>query len=121
MAKDRLPKAPTNRQLAEQIEALKESTKNNATQDDLAQLAAHLFTVDADTKQLIPKFATAAQVAPVVEWHENLVQAAKFTSTGGKWLSRTVLALAAFFLAWGVLMGGLKGFLAWVAGWALTK
>lgn len=94
-----------------------------ASKDDVAAIQAIVDTMYRamfdEEHQL--KLATKADVKPVVDFYSNLVLSAKITSNGGKWISRFVLGLVAFFVAVGALTGMFKGFIAWLVAWAMPK
>lgn len=98
-----------------------------ATKDDITAVGQNVSNQIEELKKLFldekgdPKFATKQDVAPVLSLYNNIVLSAKITSTGGKWFYRIVLTLAALFIAWGVLLGGFKGFLASLFVWATPK
>lgn len=87
-----------------------------ASKDDIAGVKQDVSNLSAaifDEKSEL-KIATKADVQPVVDWHRNLVAAARFTSIGGTWTSRIILGIATILLALGVIKGGLAHALAWL-------
>lgn len=93
------------------------------TKDDLADFAKLFVETDekGDIKfgtdgKMVPRFATAKDVAPVKAFYDKLALSAQIVDGAGKGISKTVFWLAAFLLALGVITGKIWVLLAWLAG-----
>ena len=96
-----------------------------ATKKDLRDFAMLFVECDAtgvpimgEDGKMIPKFATKKDVAPVIELYDTLSLSAKITTKTGRFLQWVILTIAGLIIAFGIVTGGLKGFLAGVAAWA---
>ena len=83
-----------------------------AVQTDIATISKALFDEDSTLK-----LATRADVQPVVDLYQKLMLSAKITGGFSKWMSRTILVLAATLIGWSALMGYLQSFIATVITW----
>lgn len=66
-----------------------------------------------------PKFATAENVAPMLDFWNKAVLSARIVDGGGKWFYRAVVGIAGLLIAFGVISGGLKAFIVGIATWAV--
>lgn len=85
-----------------------------ATKEDMQELKALLVDETGEVR-----FATKHDVSPVIELYNTLAMSGKIVSGGGKWFSRAVLVTASLIIAFGVISGGFKAFLAGIIGWVM--
>lgn len=87
-----------------------------ATAESVEKL--HKLLVDDDGT---PRFATKRDVAPLLKFYNNIILSAQITEGAGKWISRTILWLAGFLIAMGIITGGFKAAVAGLLAWVTPK
>lgn len=89
--------------------------------EEQARVREVLESSQTKMQNTIDTLATKEDIREIKTFMENVDLTFKVIRGTGRWGKTAILTIAGLFIAFGIITGGIKGFIAAIAGWAIGK